>query len=339
MAEAPVRIGVVGAGSWGTTLARLLAGKGHRVRLWVRESEVAEEIRVTRENRTFLPGVRIPDSVEPTDDLATAVHDAEVVLSVSPSQYVGSVMERAAPHIPDDALVVSASKGIEIASLRRMDQVLASVLTDAQMEGFTVLSGPSFAVEVAREEPTAVAAASESEAARRRIQILFQTDHFRVYTNPDVVGVELGGALKNVIALGAGVVSGLGFGHNTLAALITRGLAEISRLGAALGARPQTFAGLAGMGDLVLTCTGDLSRNRTVGRRLGEGESLDEILRDMTAVAEGVKTVEAVRELAARHGVEMPISSEVHAILHEGRTPEDAVRNLMLREPKAEEWG
>ena len=339
MADRPARIGVVGAGSWGTTLARLLAGKGHDVRLWVYEKEVAEEIRRHGENRTYLPGVPIPDAVEATDDLAAAVTGAEIVVSVSPSQFVGRVMEEASPHVAPDALVVSASKGIEISTERRMDQVLASVLSPEQMEGFTVLSGPSFAVEVAREEPTAVAVASASEAARKRVQHLFQTDYFRVYTNPDVVGVELGGALKNVIALAAGVVSGLGFGHNTLAAVITRGLAEISRLGVALGARAQTFAGLAGMGDLVLTCTGDLSRNRTVGRRLGEGESLDEILGEMNAVAEGVKTVEAVRSLAANHGVEMPIATEVHAILHEGRSPEQAVRNLMLREPKAEEWG
>lgn len=334
-----MRVGVVGAGSWGTTLARLLAREGHRVRLWVHEPEVAEEIRTHRENRTYLPDVRIPESVEATTELSQALTDAEVVVSVSPSQYVSRVMERAAPHIPSDAVVVSASKGIEISTHRRMDQVLASVLTDEQMEGFTVLSGPSFAVEVARDQPTAVAVASESEAARRRIQLLFQTDYFRVYTNPDVVGVELGGALKNVIAVAAGVVSGLGFGHNTLAALITRGLAEIRRLGVALGARPSTFAGLAGMGDLVLTCTGDLSRNRTVGRRLGRGESLEEIVGDMKAVAEGVKTAEAVHDLASRHGVEMPISSEVHAILYEGRTPEQAVPNLMMREPKSEEWG
>lgn len=333
-----VRVGVVGAGSWGTTLARLLALEGNAVRLWAHEPEVAEEIAVHRENRTYLPDVDIPESVEPTTELAAAVEDAEVVVSVSPAQFVADVMEKAAPHIPTECVVVSATKGIEISTARRMDQVLASLLSEEQMRGFTVLSGPSFAVEVARRQPTAVAVASESEAVRRRIQLLFQTDYLRVYTNPDVVGVELGGALKNVIALAAGVVSGLGFGHNTLAALITRGLAEIRRLGVALGARAATFAGLAGMGDLVLTCTGDLSRNRTVGRRLGEGESLDDILGEMNAVAEGVETVRAVGELAERHGVEMPISSEVHAILYEARAPDQAVRNLMLREPKPEEW-
>jgi len=336
--EVPVRVAVVGAGSWGTTLARHLARKGCPVRLWAYEAAVVEEIRTHGENRSYLPGVELPEGLEATGDLAEGVEGAGLVLSVSPSQHVAGVMGKAAPHIDPDALVVSASKGIEFATGRRMGEVLEAVLSPRQMEGFTVLSGPSFAVEVARDQPTAVAVASDSVEARRRVQELFQTEHFRVYTNPDVVGVELGGALKNVVALAAGVVSGLGFGHNTLAALITRGLAEIRRFGVALGARASTFAGLAGVGDLVLTCTGDLSRNRTVGRRLGQGESLDAILGEMTAVAEGVKTAEAVHELAARHGVEMPISSEVYAILYHGRSPAEAVRNLMMREPKPEEW-
>jgi glycerol-3-phosphate dehydrogenase (NAD(P)+) len=206
------------------------------------------------------------------------------------------------------------------------------------MERFCVLSGPSFAAEVAREAPTAVVVASRSGEAARRVQAILQTGYFRVYTNPDVMGVELAGALKNVIAVGAGVAAGLGWGHNTLAALLTRGLAEITRLGVALGAERATFSGLAGMGDLVLTCTGSLSRNRTVGYRLGRGEKLTEILADMTAVAEGVKTAEAVHALAARHGVEMPISEQVYAIVHEGHSPVDAMRALMLRDPKPEEW-
>lgn len=336
--ESLERVAVVGAGSWGTTLAGLLAKKGHPVGLWAHEPEVAEEIRTERTNRTYLEDVRLPEGIEATSEMERAVAGAGFVVSVSPSQHVGAVMERAAAHLDPDAVVVSASKGIEISTLRRMEEVVGAHLTDAHHDRFTALSGPSFAAEVAREMPTAVAAASRSEEARRRVQALFQTEYFRVYTNPDVVGVELGGALKNVVALAAGVVSGLGYGHNTLAALVTRGLAEIRRLGVALGARAETFAGLAGMGDLMLTCTGDLSRNRTVGRRLGRGESLDEILAGMTAVAEGVETVRAVRELARRHGVEMPISEEVYAILHEGRAPEQAVRNLMLREPKPEEW-
>lgn len=332
------RVAVVGAGSWGTTLAGLLAKKGRPVGLWAHEPEVAEEIRTERTNRTYLGDVRLPDGIEATSEMERVVSGAGFVVSVSPSQHVGKVMEQAAAHLESDAVVVSASKGIEISTLRRMEEVVGAHLTDAQRDRFTALSGPSFAAEVAREMPTAVAVASRSEGTRRRVQDLFQTEYFRVYTNPDVVGVELGGALKNVVALAAGVVSGLGYGHNTLAALVTRGLAEIRRLGVALGARAATFAGLAGMGDLMLTCTGDLSRNRTVGRRLGQGESLDEILAGMTAVAEGVETVRAVRELARRHDVEMPISDEVYAILHEGRAPEQAVRNLMLREPKPEEW-
>lgn len=338
-AREPVEpVAVVGAGSWGTTLAGLLAKKGRPVGLWAHEPEVAEEIRTERTNRTYLGSVRLPEGIAATSEMKRVVAGAGFVVSVSPSQHVGQVMERAAAHLEPDAVVVSASKGIEMSTLRRMEEVVGAHLTNAQRDRFTALSGPSFAAEVAREIPTAVAVASRSEGTRRRVQALFQTEYFRVYTNPDVVGVELGGALKNVVALAAGVVSGLGYGHNTLAALVTRGLAEIRRLGVALGARAATFAGLAGMGDLMLTCTGDLSRNRTVGRRLGQGESLDEILAGMTAVAEGVETVRAVRELARRHGVEMPISDEVYAILHEGRAPEQAVRNLMLREPKPEEW-
>ena len=297
-----VRVGVVGSGAWGTALASLLAKKGHEVTVWCHEPEVARAIRDTGVN-PYLEGVTLPEALRAVTGLEEAVSGADLVLSVSPSQFVGRVMADAGPHIDPDALVVSASKGIEMATLRRMDQVLSETLPPALMERFSVLSGPSFAAEVAREAPTAVVAASHEAGAGRRVQEIFQTGYFRVYTNPDVVGVELGGALKNVVALAAGVAAGLGFGHNTMAALITRGLAEMRRLGVALGARKETFAGLAGMGDLVLTCTGDLSRNRTVGYRLGGGETLEEILDDMTAVAEGVKTAEAVHDLARRHGV------------------------------------
>ncbi len=246
-------------------------------------------------------------------------------------------MAEAAPNIEENALIVSASKGIETTTLRRMDEVMSEVLDPAQMDGFTVLSGPSFALEVAREIPTAVVAASRSEDAALAVQDLFQTDHFRVYTGSDVIGVELGGALKNVIALGAGVVAGLRCGHNTVAALVTRGLAEMRRLGVAMGAHASTFSGLAGMGDLFLTCTGTLSRNRTVGYRLGQGEALDTILGEMSAVAEGVATASAVHDLAAQYGVEMPIAEEVFGILTLGTDPEQAVRNLMERDPKPED--
>jgi glycerol-3-phosphate dehydrogenase (NAD(P)+) len=332
-----IRAAVVGAGAWGTALAALMARRGHEVVLWSYEEHVAASIRERRLN-PYLEGVTLPDSLRCTTDLAAAVAGAELVLSVSPAQFVGRVMGAAAEHLRPDATVVSASKGIELDTLRSMDEVLGALLPPAIMERFCVLSGPSFAAEVARSAPTAVVVASRAGAAARRVQSLLQTDAFRVYTNPDVLGVELAGALKNVIALGAGVAAGLGFAHNTLAALITRGLAEITRLGVALGAERATFSGLAGMGDLVLTCTGDLSRNRTVGYRLGRGETLERILADMKAVAEGVKTAEAVHALAARHRVEMPISEQVYAIVHEGRSPSEALRALMLRDPKPEEW-
>ncbi|MGD8872361.1 MAG: NAD(P)H-dependent glycerol-3-phosphate dehydrogenase, partial [Gemmatimonadota bacterium] len=271
-------------------------------------------------------------------DLARALEGAELVVSATPSQFVRGVMERAAPHVSSDAILVSASKGIELHTLLRMDQVLGEILPDSVMGRFCVLSGPSFAAEVAQGAPTAVVVACRDESVAVRARDLFLTPTFRVYTNTDVVGVELGGALKNVVALAAGATAGLGYGHNTLAALITRGLAEITRLGVAMGAEKATFYGLAGVGDLVLTCTGSLSRNRTVGYRLGKGEKLDAILSDMSAVAEGVKAAEAVRELAGRHDVEMPIMEQMYQIVHEGQDPSEALRVLMAREPKAEEW-
>ena len=331
------RVAVIGAGSWGTALAAVLAKKGHDVHLWALEAEVAEQITQGQENTSYLSGVDLPENLRSTADLESALEGAEVVVSVSPAQVVGSVMAEAAPHIADDALVLSASKGIETTTLRRMDEVISEVLSPAQMARFTVLSGPSFALEVAKEIPTAVVAASDNSDAALAAQDLFQTEYFRVYTGSDVIGVELGGALKNVIALGAGVAAGLGGGLNTLAALITRGLAEMRRLGVAMGARAATFSGLAGMGDLVLTCTGTLSRNRTVGYRLGQGESLEDILAEMSAVAEGVATSHAVHDLAARYGVEMPIAEEVFGILTLGTDPEQALKNLMQRDPKPED--
>lgn len=333
----PVRATVVGAGAWGTALAMVLAEKRHHVRLWSYEPEVAAAVNQRSEN-PYLDGVTLPSGVRAHQDLAAALSGAELVVSVSPSQVVRSVMESAAEHIPGDALIVSASKGIELGGLLRMDEVIEEVLGPERMERFCVLSGPSFAREVADREPTAVVVASRDSEARLRVQSLFQTPWFRVYTNSDVLGVELGGALKNVVALAAGITAGLGYAHNTTAALITRGLAEMTRLGVAMGARQATFYGLAGMGDLVLTCTGGLSRNRTVGYRLGQGESLDRILGEMTAVAEGVQTVSAVHELARRHQVEMPIAEQVYAIVEEGRTPAEALQELMLRDPKPEEW-
>ena len=328
---------VLGAGSWGTALSKVLAEKGHEVRLWCYEPEVAEAVN-TRSENPYLEGITLPAGIEAHAAMDAALDGAELVVSVSPSQVVRSVMESAAPHLPSGTLLVSASKGIELGSLRRMDQVIGETVGEDLMERFCVLSGPSFAQEVANREPTAVVVASDDEKARRTVQSAFQTPWFRVYTNPDVLGVELGGALKNVIAVAAGITAGLGYQHNTTAALVTRGLAEITRLGVAMGARQTTFYGLAGMGDLVLTCTGGLSRNRTVGYRLGQGETLDGILSDMTAVAEGIKTASAVHDLAREHRVEMPIAAQVYAIVEEGRTPAEALQELMLRDPKPEEW-
>jgi glycerol-3-phosphate dehydrogenase (NAD(P)+) len=331
------RVAVVGAGSWGTALASVLAGNGQRVTMWSFEPDVTASIQAKHENSRYLPGVPLPESLAATNDLAEAMRGAQVIVSVSPSQFVRRVMTEAAPHMGKDAVVVSASKGIEISTLERMDTVLTEVLGPDLPGRFAVLSGPSFALEVARGQPTAVVVASESHEVAEHVQQLFQTQLFRVYTNRDVVGVELGGALKNVIALASGTAAGLGFGYNALAALITRGLAEITRLGVTLGAQPSTFAGLAGLGDLLLTCTGELSRNRTVGYRLGRGETLEQVLGDLTQVAEGVKTAQAVHDLAHRHDVEMPITEEVYKMLVEGKAPMDAMQSLMARDPKPEE--
>lgn len=328
---------MVGAGAWGTALANLLAESGNRVRLWAREPEVAESFADRGENVLYLEGASLDrQRLTVTNSLFDALTGAEFVVWVCPVQYSAAVLAEAAPHIPPAATVVTASKGIEVTTLRRMDEIFAEVLPPDQAHRLCVLSGPSFAREVVVGAPTVVVVASRDEDARLRVQALFQTDRFRVYTNSDVVGVELGGALKNVIAVAAGVAAGLELGHNAIAALMTRGLAEISRLGVSLGAQPSTFAGLAGMGDLVLTCTGGLSRNRTVGFRLGRGESMQEIMGEARTVAEGVATVRAVHRLALRIGVEMPVSTEVHRIIADGADPLEALHRLMTREPKPE---
>ena len=330
------RIGVIGAGSWGTTLADLLARKGHDVTLWCFESELVSEIRATGVNSRFLPEITLSPRLMCTNSLSDAVAAAGLVLFVSPTQVMRSVLGQALPHLPDGIPLVSASKGIELGTLLTMSQLFTQTLPESRRREIAVLSGPSFAREVARQMPTAVTVAAGDDGVARQVQSAFTTDYFRVYTNRDLVGVELGGAIKNVIAIAAGISDGLGFGHNTRAALITRGLAEMSRLGRALGADLSTFAGLAGMGDLVLTCTGDLSRNRTVGIRIGHGETLDDILASMTMVAEGVKTTESAWMLAQKHGVEMPIIEQVYRILHEGKSARLAVIELMSRNPKAE---
>ncbi len=332
-----VRACVIGAGAWGTTLAHLLAQSGVRVRLWAREREVAASFRSRGENPLYLEGIALShDRLSVTNSQAEALDGAEVVVWVCPVQHSAAVLETAAPHIPAGATVVSASKGIEVTTLRRMEELFSTHLTAEQMRRFCVLSGPSFAKEVVRGAPTAVVVASRDERARLFAQALFQSDRFRVYTNADVVGVELGGALKNVIAVAAGVAAGLELGHNAVAALMTRGLAEISRLGVAMGASAQTFGGLAGMGDLVLTCTGGLSRNRQVGYRLGRGDGIEDILGEARTVAEGVATVKAVDRLARRLDVEMPVSAEVHRMVTQGSDPMSALDRLMTREPKPE---
>jgi glycerol-3-phosphate dehydrogenase (NAD(P)+) len=331
------RAGVVGAGSWGTALANLLAKKGIETILWSYEADVAEAINRDHRNPTYLSDITLAPTLRATASLREAVENTDVVVSVSPSHVVRAVMRDAAAHLRPDVLLVSASKGIETDTLQTMDEVLEEVVPLAGPRT-TFLSGPSFALEVAREHPTAVTIASRSPDAAALAQELFQTPYFRVYTTRDVRGVELGGSLKNVIAIAAGVVDGLGFGYNTRAALITRGLAEITRLGVALGSDPQTLAGLAGVGDLILTCTGGLSRNRSVGVELGKGRALEEILAEMTMVAEGVRTARSAHDLARRSGVEMPIVEEVFGMLFEGRSAKKAMERLMLREPKAEQW-
>jgi glycerol-3-phosphate dehydrogenase (NAD(P)+) len=329
-------IAVIGGGAWGTGLAIVLGRKGtHRVRLWAHEREVCESIAQKRINELFLPGRTIPESVTASNELSAVLEGSQIIVSVMPSQHCRSLFERMRPTIPAGAPVVSATKGLEEGSLMRMTEVIAEVLKDDRPIG--ALSGPSFAQEVARGDPTAITVASSDAELLRIVQQEFSDRSFRVYTNSDVVGVELGGALKNIIAIAAGICDGLGFGHNSAAALITRGLAEMTRLVVACGGRAETMAGLAGLGDLVLTCTGGLSRNRSVGVELGRGKKLPEIIAGMHGmVAEGVFTTTAAVGLARARGVEMPITEQMHAILHDGKSPRKAIQELMARSGKSE---
>jgi glycerol-3-phosphate dehydrogenase (NAD(P)+) len=333
-------IAVIGAGAWGTGLAIVLGRKGtHRVRLWAHEAEVCESITRNRVNEKFLPGRVIAESVSASNDLAATIAGAHIIVSVMPSQHCRGLFEKMRPLIAPETLIVSATKGLEENSLQRMTQIIGQVLAREDGSGPAVgaLSGPSFAVEAARGDPTAVAIASTDVSLLRTVQREFSDPSFRVYTNSDVTGVELGGALKNVIAIAAGISDGLGFGHNSAAALITRGLAEMTRLVVACGGRADTMAGLAGLGDLVLTCTGGLSRNRSVGVELGRGRKLPEIIAGMHGmVAEGIFTTTAAVGLARAHGVEMPITEQMHAILHQGRSPREAIYELMTRSGKSE---
>jgi glycerol-3-phosphate dehydrogenase (NAD(P)+) len=332
------KIAIIGGGSWGTALAIVLARspRPHRIALWVHEADICESLRSRRVNEVFLPGFMVPREVEVTGDLAAALQQANVVLSVMPSAYARALYTEMLPHLEPQVAFVSATKGLEHSSHERTTEVIAQVLGQRFPPRVAALSGPTFAREVARGDPTAVVIASADRELTASVQEEFSGPTFRLYTNDDVVGVELGGAVKNVIAIAAGVCEGLGFGYNTAAALITRGLAEMTRLACALGARAETLAGLAGMGDLVLTCTGALSRNRSVGVELGKGRKLDDIIGSMRMVAEGVGTTRATIELARKRRVEMPITEQMYAVLYEGRAPRDAIRELMERRLKHE---
>jgi glycerol-3-phosphate dehydrogenase (NAD(P)+) len=333
--EREARIAVVGGGSWGTAFAAMLSERHGDVSLWVREPGVYAEIQEGRENRTFLPGFPVPPKVRPTMDLAEALLDREIVAVAVPSHHLRAVVRGAAKHLFPGACVVSLAKGVENGTLRRMTEVLEEELPEFSGR-LAALSGPTFAREVAEGKPTGVTVAAAGEKVTAVLQAAFSGKRFRVYAETDVVGIEIGGALKNVMAIAAGMSDGLGFGHNARSLLIARGLAEITRLGVRLGASPQTFAGLSGLGDLVLTCTGDLSRNRTVGMRVGRGESVRGILSGMKMVAEGINTARAAVDLSRRTGVPMPISEQVYRILHEGKDAKTAVDELFARALRAE---
>ena len=344
------KIAILGAGGWGTALAIVLtrSRQPHGISLWVHDPELAEFLCRERENPTYLPGQKLPTQVQVTNDMAAAMTDAQIVVGAVPSTYARKVYAHARPYWNPEMIVVSATKGLEPISHARMSEVIRDVLGDAAAARVAVLSGPSFAAEAARGEPTAVVVAGRAVLELTRVtgrhyadpagevQSEFAGPGFRLYTNNDVLGVELAGAMKNVIAIAAGACNGLGLGANALAALITRGLAEMTRLAARLGAKPETMSGLAGLGDLVLTCNGALSRNRFIGIELGKGRDLKEILADMKMVAEGVGTTAALLQLASEASVELPITEQVNAILHEGKSPQDAIRDVMERPSKRE---
>lgn len=332
------KIAVMGAGSWGTAYSMVCCDAGEDVVLWARRDEVAQEVAADRRNHAYLGDVELPDSLEATADPQEALADAEVVVVAVPSHALRSSLEQWRSVIPRDALYVSLIKGVELDTRLRASQVIRQVL-EVPYDRVVVLSGPNLARECARRLPSATVVAAPEPAVTKRVQAMSHTGYFRVYTNPDIVGVELGGAVKNPIALAAGMGDGLGFGDNTKAMLLTRGLAEMSRLGVAQGGNPLTFSGLAGMGDLVATCMSTQSRNRHVGEQLGAGCSLEEIINDMNMVAEGVKSSKALAEIAREHGVEMPIIDHVVKVVHEGMGVRDMVRSLMEREPKAEFHG
>jgi glycerol-3-phosphate dehydrogenase (NAD(P)+) len=330
------RIAVMGAGSWGTALAVHLAQKGIKVDLWVYEEDVAAQIQDQRENQTYLSGVNIPDQITAYNDMAKVVKDQSVILMVVPSHTMRQVLTGMVPHLTPGVVLASAAKGIENESLLTMCQVFDDVLPKQLAYRRACLSGPSFARDVGRGLPTAITAASPDRRSARLLQTIFASPYMRVYTSNDLIGVELGGALKNIFAIAAGISDGLGAGDSARAAVITRGLAEMSRLGVKLGANPLTFMGLAGVGDLVLTCTGDLSRNRTVGLKLGRGQKLADILAEMKMVAEGVKTTRSVYDLARREEVDMPVTEQVFEVLYNDKDAQKGLMDLMTRRLKDE---
>ena len=331
-----MRSAVIGSGSFGTAMANVLAAKGYATRVWARDAQLARTINERHENSTYLPGTPLAPSLTVSTDLAEAVNGAELVVMATPAQATRGVLQNLLTLLRKPVPMVTLSKGIERHSLLTMTGVMEEVMPPEFHPYFVVLSGPSFAKEVARGMPTAVTVAGIWDRPVQAVQKAFSTEYLRCYTSQDLIGVQFGGALKNVIALAAGIADGLGFGHNARAALMTRGLAEIARAAVRQGANPLTLSGLSGMGDLVLTCTGELSRNRTVGLELGRGRKLDEIIQSMKQVAEGVQTAESARDLAVKLGVEMPICDQVYAVVHADRSPRDAVVNLMTRELRAE---
>lgn len=330
------RIGVIGAGSWGTALANMLAEKGYGVTLWVYEQELLEQLLQGRCNTWYLPERALDERLAFTGDLSRAVADKQILLWVTPVKVFRELFARALQAVSPASIHASASKGIEIQSLKTVSQIARELMPGCALDRFAVVSGPSFAQEVALKMPSAVVSASCSEDTARTVQSVMATPYFRTYTSTDVLGVELGGALKNVMAISAGIVAGLGFGANTRAALITRGLAEIMRLGAALGADPLTFSGLSGIGDLLLTCTSTQSRNYTVGLEIGRGARLEEIMKNMKMVAEGVYTAQSAHALADKHGIDMPIVREIYAVLFDNKPPRRALEHLMGRDLKQE---
>jgi len=332
-----MRAAVIGLGAFGTALANTLASRCDAVRAWAREPTVVEAINVARENRAYLPGIPVSVRVFATLSLEEAVKGAELVVFATPSHATRDVARKALPHLPEHVPLVTVAKGIENETLMTMTQLLEDCLPEQYHPSIAILSGPSFAKEMAAGMPTVVTVASHFEKIAQKVQSALQTESFRTYTSVDVIGVEMGGALKNVIAIAAGIADGLGFGLNARSAIITRGLAEISRIAVQMGANPLTLMGLSGLGDLVLTCTGDLSRNRRVGIELGKGRPLGEVLAGMTQVAEGVKTAKSARDLSRKVGVELPICDQVHAIMYEGKDPRRAVVELMTRAPKRED--